>query len=95
MCCLFASMALIGPRFAILVWWLFDSARWNLAFENFLFAFVGFFLAPWTTLMYVATFPGGVNGFDWIILGIAVFADVGSWSGGGWSGRQRRSSTYA
>lgn len=83
MCCLFASMILIGPRFAILVWWLFDQDRWNLAFDNFLVAFVGFFVAPWTTLMYVLVFTGGVTGFDWIIIGLGVLADVGSWTSGG------------
>jgi hypothetical protein len=85
---MFASMVLIGPRFAILVWWLFDQTRWQLAFENFFIAFIGFFLAPWTTLMYVAVFPNGVNGFDWIIMGFAVLADVASWTSGGFSGRR-------
>lgn len=89
MCCLFASLGLIGPRFAIIVWWIIDQARWEAAFDNFFVAFVGLFLAPWTTFMYVIVFSGGVRGFDWIILGIGVFADIASWTGGGVSGRQR------
>lgn len=84
---MFAALGLIGPRLAILVWWFFDKARWEFAFPNFLVAFIGFFLAPWTTLMYVAVFPGGVTGFDWIVLGIGVAVDIGSWSGGARSGR--------
>ncbi len=95
MCCLFASLTLIGPRFAILVWWLIDPTRWQLAFSNFFIAFVGFILAPWTTIMYVLVFPGGVTGFDWIILGIGVLADVGSWTSGGRSGRQYQTTRYA
>jgi hypothetical protein len=94
MCCLFASLTLIGPRFAILVWWLIDPTRWQLAFSNFFIAFVGFILAPWTTIMYVLVFPGGVTGFDWIILGIGVLADVGSWTSGGRSGRQYQTTRY-
>ncbi|MEE8485352.1 MAG: hypothetical protein V3S38_02195 [Acidimicrobiia bacterium] len=95
MCCLFASLALVGPRFAILVWWIIDQARWRIAFDHFLVAFIGFFLAPWTTMMYVVVFPGGVTGFDWIILGFAVLVDVGSWTSGGLSGSRRRASPYA
>ncbi len=91
MCCFFTSLVLIGPRFAILVWWVVDQARWKAAFDNFFIAFVGFFLAPWTTMMYVSVFPNGVNGFDWIILGMGVLADVASWTSGGISGRQRQS----
>jgi len=95
MCCLFGSLVLVGPRFAILVWWIIDQARWKLAFDNFLIAFIGFFLVPWTTMMYVAVFPGGVTGFDWIILGIGILADVGSWAGGGRSGRRYQTTRYA
>lgn len=92
MCCMFASLVLIGPRFAILIWWLFDQSRWELAFNNFFVAFVGFFLAPWTTLMYVSVFPGGVTGFDWIFMGFGVMADVASWTSGGFSGRRYQTS---
>ena len=92
MCCMFASLVLLGPRFAILIWWLFDQSRWELAFNNFFVAFVGFFLAPWTTLMYVSVFPGGVTGFDWIFMGFGVMADVASWTSGGFSGRRYQTS---
>jgi len=86
---MFASLVLIGPRFAILLWWIIDQTRWEAAFDNFLVAFVGFFLAPWTTMMYVAVFPGGVSGFDWILLGMGVLADVASWTSGGMGARRR------
>jgi len=89
---MFASLVLIGPRFAILIWWLFDQSRWELAYQNFFVAFVGFFLAPWTTLMYVSVFPGGVTGFDWVFMGFGVMADVASWTSGGFSGRRYQTS---
>jgi hypothetical protein len=95
MCCLFGSLVLVGPRFAILVWWIIDQARWKFAFDNFLVAFIGFLLAPWTTMMYVVVFRGGVTGFDWIILGIGILADVGSWMGGGRSSRRYQTARYA
>ncbi len=92
MCCLFASLVLIGPRFAILVWWIIDQTRWNLAFDNFLVPLIGWLFVPWTTMMYVVVFPGGVTGFDWIILGVGILADAASWSSGGMSGRRYRTS---
>lgn len=88
MCCLFASLVMIGPRFGILVWWIIDQDRWNLAFDNFFWALAGFFLAPWTTIMYVSVFVNGVNGFDWIIIGMGVLADVASWTSSGLGSRR-------
>ena len=90
MCCFFAALVLIGPRFAILLWWLFDHARWSSAFESFMVGFIGFLLVPWTTMAYVLVAQGGVTGFDWVILALGVLSDVGSTSGGRWSDRRRR-----
>ncbi|MFL5686387.1 MAG: hypothetical protein ACJ77D_10080 [Chloroflexota bacterium] len=89
MCCIVAALFAFGPRAAILVWWLVDQIRWNQAFDSFLWAVVGFLIAPWTTLMYVLVFPGGIDGFDWIWLGIGVAFDLFSWSGGAYSNRNR------
>ncbi len=89
MCCFFASLMIFGPRFAILVWWLMDSTRWQLAFSNFFVPLLGFLFLPWTTLAYVAVFPGGVVFFDWIILGLALFVDIASYSSGEYGRRQR------
>jgi hypothetical protein len=81
MCCFFAALVIIGPRAGILVWWLIDPTRWQLAIEHFFVAFLGFLFLPWTTLGWVAIAPGGVTGFDWIILGLAILADVLSYGG--------------
>ena len=88
MCCFFASLMMFGPRFAILVWWLMDSVRWQLAFSNFLVPLLGFLFLPWTTLAYVAVAPGGVVFFDWIILGLGLLIDIGSYSSGAYERRQ-------
>ena len=93
MCCMFASMALIGPRFAILVWWLFDASRWEAAFSSFWITFIGFLFAPWTTLAYVLVWsPDGLRGFDWIILGLGILADIASYTSGQY-GRSTRQAT--
>ena len=84
MCCLLMVLMLIGPRAAILVWWLMDQARWMAAFAgSWLWPLLGFIFLPWTTLAYVLAWsPGGLVGFDWIIVGIGVLIDMSSWFGG-------------
>lgn len=87
MCCLITVLVFLGPRAGILVWWLIDQARWQLAFDNFLWPLLGFIFAPWTTLMYVIVFPFGVTGFDWVWLALGVIADISWWAGA--AGRRR------
>ncbi len=89
MCCLVASLFMLGPRAAILVWWLLQPVRWAETFDTFLWPFVGFIVAPWTTLMYVLVYPAGINGFDYIWLGFGVAFDLISWFGGGYTNRDR------
>lgn len=89
MCCLFAALVLIGPRAAILVWWLVDQLRWERAFDSLFWALGGFIVAPWTTMIWVLVFPGGLTGFDWVWMGMGILSDIASWSGGAWSGRNR------
>ena len=95
MCCLASVMVLIGPRAGILVWWLMDQPRWNAAFDNFLWPFLGFLFVPWTTLAFVLVSQNGVDGFDWIWLGLGVLADVFSWGGGAYGNRDRVQSIYS
>lgn len=89
MCCLAAIMVLVGPRLAIVVWGLAQPARWDLAFSTFVWPLLGFVFLPWTTLMYVAVSPGGVTGFDWFGIVLAVVADIASYSGSAWGNRDR------
>jgi len=94
MCCFFTTLVIIGPRAAILVWWLIDMDRWQRAFANGFWAFLGFLFAPWTTLAWATVAPAGVTGFDWIILGLGILADVASYSSSLY-GNRGYSSTYA
>ncbi len=92
MCCFFLSLVFLGPRIVNVFWWLFQSARWHLAFAGWpifwwLWPVLGIVFAPWTTLMYVLVSPGGVTGFDWVWLGLMVVADIASYGGG--VGRKR------
>jgi hypothetical protein len=89
MCCIFTILALLGPRAAAVVWWLLDPARWNLAFNGLLVPLLGLIFLPFTTLMYVVVFPGGVDGFDIVWLGLAFALDLFTWLGGGYKNRNQ------
>ena len=64
--------------------------RWQTAFNNsWLWPVLGLIFVPWLTLMYVIVAPGGIVGFDWVWLGLALVGDIGSYSGGGYGNRNR------
>jgi len=93
MCCLFAALLMFGPRAADVVWWLLEPVRWNAAFDTFVWPLLGIIFLPFTTLMYVIVFPGGIDGLDIVWLLLAVALDVFSWFGGGYSNRGRFASS--
>ena len=83
MCCFFMVLMFLGPRFAFLVVWLTrqGQALINMAFDTFIIPLLGLIFLPWTTLMI--TFVSGANGlvgFDWVWVGLAVAADIASYS---------------
>jgi hypothetical protein len=88
-CCLFTVLLFLGPRAGIIVWWLLDPAAWSRAFDTALWPILGFIFIPWTTLMFVLVAPGGVEGFDWVWLGIALAGDLAMYGGGVFGNRDR------
>ena len=82
MCCFFAALLFAGPRLGFLVWWLVAPVRVNLALQSFnlpwLVSILGLIFAPWTILMYTIVFP--LNGFDWVWIGLALGADIVSYT---------------
>jgi hypothetical protein len=91
-CCLFAIILAGAPRFALVVWWFLQTRYVNAAFSNLLFALLGFIFLPWTTLMWVFVYPGGISLVNWIFLGIAFLVDMGTYFGGGREGQRRYAS---
>jgi hypothetical protein len=90
MCCVFTILIFLGPRVAGLIWWLAQPLRWQTAFNNsWLWPVLGLVFLPWLTLMYVIVSPGGIVGLDWLWLGLALVADIGSYGGGGYGNRNR------
>jgi len=88
MCCIVTVLLVLGPRAALLVWWLLDSARFSETFDNLIVPVLGFLLLPWTTLMYVVAAPGGVVGLEWALLVVAFLFDLGA-HGGTYRNRDR------
>ena len=94
MCCFFLILAFLGPRIAGPLWWLIRPLRWESAFRNFtdgdlwwIWPILGIVFLPWTTIMYVIVAPGGVEGWDWLWLGLMLASDI-LWYAGG-AGRKR------
>ena len=90
MCCLFTTLVLLGPRFFLIFWWLFQPVYFNLRFDTWILPLLGILFLPWTTLMYVIIFP--VVSFDWLWLGLALLADIAGYVGG--AARRKDASFY-
>jgi hypothetical protein len=89
--CLVAIMLLFSARAADVLWWILEPNRWDRAFDgSWVWPVLGIIFLPWTTLMWVLVAPtGNPAGFDWFLLALAVFFDVFSYAGGGYTNRDR------
>ena len=88
MCCFFTSLFFFGPRLAFLIYWLIPYGRLKVAatFNTWIWPLLGLIFLPWLTLIYVIVFP--VVGFDWIWLGLALLADIASYTGGAYKRKE-------
>jgi uncharacterized membrane protein YuzA (DUF378 family) len=79
--CLFALIAMLSPRLAVLILWLFTNYV-DRAFAGFVLPLLGLIFAPWTTLMYVLVdvAPGGIHVAGWILVGLGAVLDISSYS---------------
>jgi hypothetical protein len=81
MCCFFASLFFIGPRFAFLIYWLIRPAYVQLVFKTWIWPLLGLIFLPWTMLMYVIVYgANGIVGIDWFWLALALVADIASYA---------------
>jgi hypothetical protein len=74
----------LGPRVGFVIWWLvpLGRAQVNLAFNTWLWPLLGVIFVPWTTLMYTVVYgANGIVGWDWLWIGLAVAADIATYSG--------------
>jgi hypothetical protein len=81
--CLLALVALITPRFVIVVLWLFSDYMTR-AFDSWLWPTIGFFFLPMTTLAYAVAQNefNGFGGIGLVILLVGFAIDVGLLGGG-------------
>jgi hypothetical protein len=90
--CLFLLIAALSPRLAVVLMWIFTP--WvDRAFGPVIWPILGIVFLPLTTLIYVIlwnTNGRGVNGWEWLLVVLAVFGDLGSYG----SARYRRQPAY-
>jgi len=95
MCCAAAALMILGPRAAAIIWWLLDSARWNLVFSTWLLPLLGIIFLPWTTLAFVLMWdPSGLSLLGVILVALGFVVDIGSYAGGAYTNRGRMESIY-
>jgi hypothetical protein len=95
MCCFVTTLMLLGPRAAILIWWLFRPVYFSSIFNTWIWPLLGLIFVPWTLLMYAIIGYDGIAGFDWVWLGLALFFDIASHTGGAYGNKDRFSGLSA
>lgn len=89
MCCFASLLLLFGPRITLLVWWLFRPFYFEAVFPSWIVTVLGLIFLPWTALMFATVGGGGIAGWDWLWLGLALLADLSSYSGTVYGNRKR------
>jgi hypothetical protein len=100
--CIIVILLVFGSRAGLIVWWLLNPQYFVLAFKNWIlpgtitfplwvWPLLGAIFLPWTTLAYLFLYPGGITGYEWIILVVAFLFDMAG-HGGGYYNRNRFSS---
>jgi hypothetical protein len=81
MCCLALTAGVLGPRIALLAWWIFGN-KVDAAFDSWIWPLLGLLFLPWTTLAYVIAWGplNGVSGAGWLLVALGVALDIASYS---------------
>jgi hypothetical protein len=89
--CLLAIVAMLSPRLAVFLLWLFTD-RMSVAFDSFWVALLGWLFLPWTTLAWAVVYAPvrGVTGFGWFLVILAFVVDIGTHIGSAQARRERR-----
>jgi hypothetical protein len=95
MCCIVLAAFGIGPRTGLLLWWIFGS-RVDNAFDSWVWPLLGLIALPWTTLGYVLVWSPivGVDGGEWIVVGLGFLADVLTYTSRAAASRYQSSRAY-
>jgi hypothetical protein len=89
--CLLTLIILAFPRVVLVLMWLFSNYL-DMAYHGLVIPLLGFIFLPITTIVYAWMVNSGLplQGFNLVILIIAVLLDAGSHSGGAGYYRRRR-----
>ncbi len=81
--CLLALVVLAFPRVILILMWLFSNTL-DRAYHGLIIPLLGFIFLPITTIVYAWMMNSNMplNGFNLVILLIAVLLDMGSHGGG-------------
>jgi hypothetical protein len=95
MCCLVLTAGFLGPRVALLAWWIFGD-RVELAFDSWVWPLLGLIALPWTTLGYLLVWSPvvGVDGGEWIVVALGFLADVLTYTSRAAASRYQSSRAY-
>jgi hypothetical protein len=79
--CLLAFGIAVAPRFFLILAWIF-SERWPIVWGGDILAPVlGIIFLPFTTVMYMLVWkPTGIQGWDWLWIGLGLIMDIGHWA---------------
>ena len=80
--CLLFILALFAPRLVFALMWIFGN-RVDAAFGSFIWPLLLLIFLPWTGIVYTFAWTTnglGVNGIEWLWVGLAVAIDLMSWS---------------
>jgi hypothetical protein len=72
----------LGPRFAFLLVWIFDSNRVDAAYSSWVWPLLGLLFFPWTILAYTLAWGplNGVSGWGWVFVALGVILDLGTYA---------------
>jgi hypothetical protein len=86
--CLTAFTAFFS-RMVLLIFWISRPVAWNATFSTAIVPCLGFLFLPFTTMIYAWLMQGvgGIQGIDWLWLGLALFCDVATIASAGYANR--------
>src|SRR5262245_33571124 len=79
---LVGCLAVLFPRFALFLVWLFGGDYMGRPYEHWVFPFLGFFFLPLTTLAFAFGMntlgaPNEMEPLGWLLVALAAAADLG------------------
>jgi len=91
MCCAITVFILFGPRLALVVWWIVNSALFSSAFNTWIWPLLFALFAPFTMIFFMISWylSPGISGFDWLLIAVGIALDISSHTGAGYRYRDR------